>query len=132
VTTDQSSARSPAARHTGLLLVLAGVLVLHLAALYWPRVDVTGPVQQSDKVVHALLFATPVIVASCVVHSWRWLALLLAVHAPVSEVVQHYVLPHRSGDPLDAVADLVGVALGATVAWWWVSRRSWSQVGESD
>jgi len=130
VATEQTSARSPAARHAGLL-VLVVVLVLHLAALYWPRVDLTGPVQWSDKVVHALLFAVPVIVAARVLHGWRGAALLLALHAPVSEVVQHYVLPHRSGDPLDAVADLLGVALGATVAWWWASRRVWSEAPES-
>ncbi len=36
------------------------VLVLaHLAALYWPRVSVEGPVAWSDKVVHVLLFALP-------------------------------------------------------------------------
>ena len=37
------------------------------------------------------------------------------MHAVLSEVVQAVFLPHRSGDPLDAVADLTGVALGVVV-----------------
>ena len=40
------------------------------------------------------------------------------VQAPVSELLQWTVLPHRSGDLLDLGADLVGCALG-----WWVARR---------
>ncbi len=124
--THQSPLRSPAARHTGVV-VLVVVLSGHLAALYWPRVDVTGPVASSDKVVHALLFAVPVIVASLAMMGWRWPALLLALHAPVSELVQHLLLPGRSGDPLDIVADLVGVALGVAVARWWASRGGWSE-----
>jgi hypothetical protein len=42
---------------------------------------------------------------------WRpWCAVSLA-HAVVSELVQHWVLPHRSGDPRDALADAIGVLL---------------------
>ena len=40
----------------------------------------------------------------------------MALHAPVSEVVQATLLPHRSGDRWDALADLTGVALGALLA----------------
>ena len=29
-------------------------------ALYWPRIDVQGPVTWSDKVVHVLLFLLPI------------------------------------------------------------------------
>ena len=45
----------------------------------------------------------------------RWVLALLALHAPVSEVVQATLLPSRDGDVWDAVADLtgVGLALGA-------------------
>ena len=37
---------------------------------------------------------------------------MLAAHAVVSELVQHWLLPHRSGDAADVLADLAGVALG--------------------
>ncbi|HMT89928.1 MAG TPA: hypothetical protein PKC73_09845 [Dermatophilaceae bacterium] len=38
-----------------------------------------------------------------------------AVHAPLSELVQAQFLPGRSGDPRDALFDVVGVGLGAVV-----------------
>jgi VanZ family protein len=43
----------------------------------------------------------------------RAAVLIFAVHAPLSELVQHYALPGRTGDVWDAVLDLVGVAVGA-------------------
>ena len=45
-------------------------------------------------------------------------------NAAVSELVQHYVLPHRSGDAYDSVADLVGVTLGAWAGFRAVRRRT--------
>ena len=45
----------------------------------------------------------------------RLAAVVFAVHAPLSEVIQHVVLPGRSGDVWDAVVDLAGVGLGAAV-----------------
>lgn len=104
-------------------VVAVGSLVVHLAALYWPRVDAAGPVTWTDKVVHVLLFGVPTVL---VLRAWRrpWLAVaLLGLHAPVSELVQHAWLPDRSGDAWDAVADLGGVVLGVTLAV--VGRRRW-------
>jgi VanZ family protein len=49
----------------------------------------------------------------------RWLLGALVANAIVSELVQHYLLPQRDGDPFDALADLVGVALGA-----WLGARA--------
>ena len=45
----------------------------------------------------------------------RWVLGVLALHAPVSEVVQATLLSSRDGDVWDAVADLtgIGLALGA-------------------
>ncbi len=96
-------------------MLLAVVVVLHLAALYWPQVTVEGPVTWSDKVVHVLLFGVPTALALLARARPRLVVALLALHAPVSELLQHYVLPHRSGDVWDAVADLSGVVLGVTV-----------------
>ena len=114
------------ARHTALMVLLVVVVAGHLAALYWPVVTVSGPVSWTDKIVHAVLFAAPVLAAAAVLRRWRGPALVLAVHAPLSEWIQHALLPHRSGDPLDVVADLAGVALAAALARWWGSRRGWS------
>ncbi len=70
----------------------------------------------SDKVVHYLLFA---LVAGTV--RWRFgparrsLCLVFA-YAVLSEVIQANLLPGRSGDVVDVLADLAGAALGWLVA----------------
>ena len=51
----------------------------------------------------------------------------MLVHVPVSELVQHFYLGQRSGDVWDAVADLVGVAVG-----WWTAVRARVVVGAED
>ena len=96
------------------MVVFAVLLVAHLAALYWPRVDLQGPVTWSDKVAHLLLFLAPTVAGLLAGVRPAYLVALLALHAPVSELLQHYLLPHRTGDAWDAVADLGGVVLGVT------------------
>lgn len=101
-------------------LLLAAAVVLQLVVLYAPRapstdqVPLVGPVV--DKAVHLAVFAL-------VAWAGRWarvrvglLAALLLAHAVVSELLQHWVLPHRSGDPLDALADAAGVLVGLLLA----------------
>ncbi len=102
------------ARHRAAVVVFAVLLAAHLAALYWPRVDLQGPVTWTDKVVHVLLFLAPTVAGLLAGVRPAYVVGLLALHAPVSELVQHYLLPNRSGDPWDAVADLSGVVLGVT------------------
>lgn len=73
----------------------------------------------ADKVVHLALFA-----ALAGTARWRFgggplVLLAVAAYAPVSELVQGALLPDRSGDPYDVLADLVGVALG-----WRAARRA--------
>ena len=69
----------------------------------------------TDKFVHALLFAAPAFVGVVAWHSW-WPALLLAAHAPISEYLQATLLSGRSGAVGDALADLAGVVLGSLAA----------------
>jgi VanZ family protein len=96
--------------------VLLGLAVaVQLVVLYSP--DGGGPLlfPQSDKVVHVAVFLVPVALA-VVAGFRRWLVVaVFAAQAVLSEVVQAVFLPHRSGDVLDAVADLTGVALGVLV-----------------
>ncbi|MGV1008984.1 MAG: VanZ family protein [Dermatophilaceae bacterium] len=103
-------------------LGFAFVLAAHLLALYWPRVDLAGAPQDSDKLAHVLLFGVPTFVGVVGFRRW-WPALLLALHAPVSELVQAGWLPGRSGDVRDAMADLVGVAAGSVLALVALRRR---------
>ena len=94
--------------------VFVVLLVTHLAALYWPRVDIVGPVTWGDKVVHVLLFLAPTVAGLLAGVRPALLVALLALHAPVSELLQDHLLPNRTGDAWDAVADLGGVVLGVT------------------
>lgn len=108
-TTTRSSSAS-----TLSCLAFAGAALVHLVGLYLPRVEVPGPIDVpgADKAVHVLLFAVVMLTGALARIPARWLALVLGVHAVVSEVIQHLVLPGRSGDAFDVVANLGGVALG--------------------
>ena len=99
--------------------VALGLLVLSVAVqfvvLYSPEGGGPALFPQADKVVHLLVFLVPVALA-VVAGLRRWVVVaVFAAQAVLSEVVQATVLPHRSGDVLDAVADLTGVALGVLV-----------------
>ena len=95
------------------LLVLS--VVVQLVVLYSPEGGGPALFPQVDKVVHLLVFLVPVALA--VVAGFRRGAVVavFAAQAVLSEVVQATVLPNRSGDVVDAVADLTGVALGVLV-----------------
>ncbi|MEO7070496.1 MAG: VanZ family protein [Nostocoides sp.] len=92
------------------LFVLA--LAVQVYSVYAPDSPAQPTFANEDKIAHALLFGMPVAIAWATGLRPRLVTGIIALHAPVSELVQHYVLPHRSGDVWDAVADLVGVLLG--------------------
>jgi hypothetical protein len=91
---------------------------------------VVGPPQPAwfpfaDKLEHTVGFALPVMLILLTVAlrssmSWHGLgfrttalvAALFATHAVVSEVIQHLWYRHRTGDPLDVLADWAGIAAG--------------------
>ena len=98
------------------LLPAAIALVVQLVVVYAPSGGGAAPFPNFDKLVHVTVFALPVLFALLARLPLVPVVVVMALHAPVSEVVQATLLPHRSGDPWDAVADLTGVALGALVA----------------
>ncbi|HEU0102157.1 MAG TPA: VanZ family protein [Mycobacteriales bacterium] len=92
------------------------MLLLSLVILFAPSGDAAAPFPHSDKLVHGTLFA---LLAGT--SRWRFgsstrVLLLVCAYAPLSEVVQAALLPDRDGDWHDAVADLLGVALGWLLA----------------
>jgi hypothetical protein len=103
---------APPAIDRRTLAVATLAVAAHLAVLYWPVVTVMGPVSWSDKVVHLAVFAIPTYAVGRALSSIAAVALVFLLHAPVSELVQHYVLPGRSGDGGDALVDALGVAVG--------------------
>jgi hypothetical protein len=100
---------------------LALAVGVQLVVLYDPSAPTVGglaSVDGLDKVVHAAVFAA-VMVAGRRARLVRLpLLLLTVVQAPLSELVQATLLPGRSGDPLDVLADLSGCLLG-----WWLTRE---------
>ncbi len=94
-------------------------MLAHLAALYWPRTPQVHAPRLTDKLVHLALFAVPVLVGAAAGLPLRWVAVLLAIHAPVSELIQHVVLPNRSGDVWDLAVDLLGVVLAVALLRGW-------------
>ena len=116
----------PSSRRSHVLVALAvAAVVVQLAVLYWPVVTIEGPVSWTDKVVHLLVFAAPTYAVGRALGSVRTAVLAFALHAPVSELIQHFLLPGRSGDPWDAVLDLVGVALAAAALVVGARLRRW-------
>ncbi|MGZ0148047.1 VanZ family protein [Kribbella sp. WER1] len=92
-------------------------VALQLYGVYAPRE--AGPnvgIPQIDKVAHCILFGAVAFTGLKAGLPARWLLGALAANAVVSELVQHWFLPQRDGDPFDALADLAGVALGAWLA----------------
>ena len=77
-----------------------------------------GPEQFSglDKLAHLTAFGVPAGLAWLL--GARWLIPLMVLHALISEPLQGWLSPLRSPDPLDALADLVGIALGVGAAVW--------------
>ena len=113
--------RKPNPRKPNRLWRLAfGVaLAVQLIAVYAP-VGPGGPeINGLDKMVHVSIFFAPALALLMMGIRARWALGILAVHAPVSELIQHFFLAHRSGDVFDALADLSGVGLGwfAYVVW---------------
>lgn len=109
--------------------VLVVALAFHLWALYTPNPPDAGGLSFPglDKLAHVVIFALPTwALVRAVPRAWMGVVPML-VHVPVSELVQHFYLGQRTGDVWDAVADLVGVAVG-----WWTAVRARVVVGAED
>lgn len=96
----------------------AAAILVQLVVLYAPSTRGPGTFPGADKLVHATVFAA--VGFTAVRAGWPRVPVfgVLVAHAVISEVVQHLVLPGRSGDPLDAVADIVGAGIGVLLAAW--------------
>ncbi len=95
--------------------MFALAILLQLVVLYAPSTPAGPAIPGLDKIVHAGVFFLPGVIGLLAGVRMRWLALVLALHAVLSELVQHAWLPLRAGDPWDVLADLAGLGLGLLV-----------------
>lgn len=98
-----------------LWTAFALAIVLQLVVLYAPSTPAGPGLPGFDKFVHAGVFLLPAALGTLAGIRATWLAAALALHAIVSEVLQHLLLPARAGDVWDVAADLVGVAIGVAL-----------------
>ncbi|MCG7310241.1 VanZ family protein [Brachybacterium sp. ACRRE] len=104
-------------------VLVAGLALLANIGFYLPSVPDTGPAGpvRIDTVYHVGVFALTVWAFGRLLAPARrfpigWVVLAAAAHAVIIEVLQGALLPHRSADPGDVLADLVGIAIGV-LAW---------------
>ena len=113
-------------------LAAAGAVIAVFLQM-WGLYRVVGPPQPSwfpvaDKLEHAAGFALPVMLILLAAAlrrppGWKWpgsaatavVVGLFAAHAIVSEAIQHVWYRHRTGDPIDVLADWVGIAAGVVL-----------------
>ena len=83
--------------------------------LFSPGSD-TGAEVVDDKIVHGVLFAALALTSRLAAVGVVPLVIGLAAYAGASEVLQGVLPIDRDADPFDALADLVGVAVGVLAA----------------
>ncbi|HCX83604.1 MAG TPA: VanZ family protein [Micrococcales bacterium] len=99
-------------------------LAVNLWVLYAPRVPGPPGGLRLDLLGHAATFAALTATGLLAGIPTRLLLAAVALNAVVSELVQHFFLPHRSGDVTDLAADVVGIALGVLLHRWFTARAS--------
>jgi hypothetical protein len=93
-------------------VAFVAAVIVNLVVLYWPRSVSGGGIPYADKIVHVAIFAVVATTGLRARVPLGWLVGALVAQAVLSELVQHWLLPDRTGDPADSAADLVGVVAG--------------------
>lgn len=95
------------------------VLLVSVYVLFAPRPGGPEGPPGADKAVHLLLFLLLALTSRARFGPRPGVLALLLAYAALSEVAQAVLLPARSGDLPDVVADAAGVGLG-----WLLARRA--------
>ena len=102
-------------RRHGWRVAFAGVVALSLVMLFSPASG-EHEVAVSDKLIHFLLFAALAATGRLAGVPTVQLAIGLAGYAAASELLQAALPIERNGDVRDAVADVLGGAVGLGLA----------------
>ena len=116
--------------------ILCGIVILILTGLpgsLFPRVK---PVIGLDKVAHILMYATfaflclwgyrKQFVTNGIEYRKRamWLAVVISIaYGGLTELMQEFFVPTRTGDWIDFLADILGTGLGALVFYLFFHRK---------
>ena len=101
--------------------LFAAALAVSAFVLLWPTPPGEPLFPYADKLAHVVVFLAVAWTGSRAGLPVRALGAGLLAYAVASEVIQETLLPDRSGDWTDVIADLAGTGLGLLVA---RSRRS--------
>jgi VanZ family protein len=114
---DDPPARPRGVRAAARWSAFVVALVLNAVVLLTPDPDAPGGgVPGLDKAVHAGIFALLTGTGLAAGLAARWFVPVVLAWAALSEVIQAALLPARSGDWRDLVADAVGVGIGVGIA----------------
>ncbi|MFI6101698.1 VanZ family protein [Lentzea sp. NPDC051213] len=95
----------------GRVLLFVTATLLSVVVLFTPESGVPTAPPGTDKVIHTLLFA--LLAFTGLNAKISRILPVLVIYAGVSEVLQELITPlRRSGDWLDALVDVLGIALG--------------------
>lgn len=94
------------------------VVALSVVILFVPTAPGVPLFPYADKVIHFSLFAALAWSGRRAGIAERPLAVSLVGYAAASELVQAFLLPRRSGDWTDFVADSAGAVIGLVAARW--------------
>ncbi|MFC7376262.1 VanZ family protein [Brachybacterium sp. GCM10030268] len=117
---------------------LLALAIVANASFYLPSIPAGTPgagVPGLDKSVHLLLFALLVWAAGRLLAPHRrfpmgWVVIAAFAHALLIELIQLIALPRRTGDVVDLLFDVLGIALG--VGLWLAERRRHRDAAEHD
>ena len=107
--------------------LLAVDLVIVLVLTLWPRLELQIPIKRPDLYAHLGVFGSLTFVATAAGLFGRPLsnrnilltALAVGLFACIDESLQSIPAIHRTCALDDAMANLLGVSLGAAIAWGW-------------
>ena len=116
--------------------ILCGIAILILTGLPGSLLPSVKPVIGLDKVVHILMYATfaflclwgyrKQFIDNGVEYKKRaiWLAVIISIaYGGLTEIIQETLVPGRTGDWFDFLADSIGTGIGALVFYLFFHRK---------